>query len=198
MTNNQIRYQEHLETARHNVASETELNRHNVQTEKLGWSNLAELSRHNVASEGIGWAQVAELGRHNLAQESISWHQAETSRQQADAASANAHTNVYDAITGRIQTGNQGKHWTAQDYLVERGQDLTYDIGQQNIDFKYAELGVKSAIEQQKADAMTTSTNTEIARTVSSEGRQWVFGIVDRVNNKNSNWSGGRYVGNFR
>lgn len=55
MTANQIRYQEYLESQRHNKVSEGETNRHNVVTEN-------ETGRHNVVTE-------YETGRHNRAQE---------------------------------------------------------------------------------------------------------------------------------
>lgn len=69
MTANQINWQNMLinrdkqqEDVRHNTATETEINRHNLQTEAVDLGNLAESSRHNKAYE-------VEMNRSNLARE---------------------------------------------------------------------------------------------------------------------------------
>lgn len=82
MTQNQIRYQEHLENVRNNTAvldetkranqaREMETNRHNLQTEQTGWATLNEAQRHNYVSENIGYYQAGEQARHNYATEGI-------------------------------------------------------------------------------------------------------------------------------
>lgn len=82
MTQNQIRYQEHLEnvrnnrevleeTKRANQARESENYRHNSRTEDLGFANLDETRRHNYASENISYYTAGETARHNYATEGI-------------------------------------------------------------------------------------------------------------------------------
>lgn len=51
MTTNQIAYNALLENKRHNIAYETETNRHNVEVESQGRQQLFETNRHNVATE---------------------------------------------------------------------------------------------------------------------------------------------------
>lgn len=62
MTQNQIAYQNMLETIKHNRVSESELGRHNLATE-------GETSRHNVVTEGQEAQSLTELNRHNKAVE---------------------------------------------------------------------------------------------------------------------------------
>lgn len=92
MTRNQIEYQKHLETGRHNQATEqetarnnrvveVETNRHNLATELTANNTLTEANRHNRASERLtrqanketkrsNVARELETNRHNLATES--------------------------------------------------------------------------------------------------------------------------------
>lgn len=77
MTGNQVMYAQHLETKRHNL-----------QTEKLGFSSLGETTRHNQATEQIGWFQSTEQARHNRGVESINWYQNETQRAAVNADAA--------------------------------------------------------------------------------------------------------------
>lgn len=100
MTSNQIAFAVHKENQRHNKFSERELKRHNVQSERigesnvaLGYSNLNEMFRHNYASEGIE-QQIAE----------IKGTEAKTHAKQAEVAEYNAETQrrklIYDAFGG--------------------------------------------------------------------------------------------------
>jgi hypothetical protein len=57
------------EQARHNLAYEFETNRHNVQSENLGWFNAQESQRHNLVSEDISYFNAHENQRHNLVTE---------------------------------------------------------------------------------------------------------------------------------
>lgn len=60
---------QNLETARHNTAFETETSTHNRATESLGFSQFGETVRHNVATEAQESQRIAETARHNLAAE---------------------------------------------------------------------------------------------------------------------------------
>nr|AVX53326.1 putative ORF1 [Marmot picobirnavirus] len=68
MTQNQIRFQEYLETGRHNVSTETETNRANVareqETHRSNVANEVETNRHNQAVE-------SETNRHNVVGENL-------------------------------------------------------------------------------------------------------------------------------
>lgn len=67
MTQNQIRYAEHLENTRHNKATEKETGRHNVVTEQQGWQTLGEAARHNRQTEAVGWFTAFSTDRLNQA-----------------------------------------------------------------------------------------------------------------------------------
>lgn len=76
------------ESVRHNVAYETELTRHNRETEQLNArqldisaSTLAESIRSHKANESISLANISEMRRHNIAQEGISRGQLELETQ---------------------------------------------------------------------------------------------------------------------
>nr|AVX53590.1 putative ORF1 [Marmot picobirnavirus] len=109
MTNQQIELQKHYETIRHNrameraasqqnveahrsnLARETELNRHQLETENQGRSTIAlnsqaqqEQGRHNLAAEAAETARTAESRRHSQAQEALTLHDVNTRRQEAD------------------------------------------------------------------------------------------------------------------
>lgn len=105
MTSNQIAFAVHKENQRHNRFSEREGKRHNLQTEKigesnvaLGYANLNEMFRHNYASEGID-QQLAD----------IKGTEAETHAQQTEIAEYNAETQrrklLYDAFGGITKFG---------------------------------------------------------------------------------------------
>lgn len=112
MTHNQIDFVKYKEDQRHNQATETETNRHNLQDEKYNFGSLAEATRHNKASEGIGYSNVAlgyanlgELNRHNLASESIS---ASRTSAQNEVDRLNAATNAQNAKTNAT---NSTRNW---------------------------------------------------------------------------------------
>lgn len=90
MTANQVAYWNLQETGRHNRATETETNRHNVVTEGIDLGNLNEKVRHNKATEGIDIGKLQETMRHNVASEGIG-------AQQANAAQTNAAASLYSA-----------------------------------------------------------------------------------------------------
>lgn len=82
MTANQINYQKLKEDRRHNLATESETGRHNVQQEAIGFATVGESRRHNQAAEAINWYtqdwmstnaanQLAESARHNVEGESL-------------------------------------------------------------------------------------------------------------------------------
>lgn len=110
MTQNQIAYQAHRETARanrakealtaeqnaetkrSNLARETETNRHNVVTEQESYRHnvvgenislmtLFESSRHNQATEQLGRDTLGETTRHNKATEGIEQFKANNQRE---------------------------------------------------------------------------------------------------------------------
>lgn len=83
MTGNQIKYAEHLENVRHNVADEAETKRFHIVTS-------TETERSNRARE-------VETHRSNLVQEAIGWDNARSHRIQANAAASSAAANWYSA-----------------------------------------------------------------------------------------------------
>ena len=74
MTQNQIRYAEHRETQRHDLAQEIETNRANLaretETHRSNVANETETNRHNMAME-------TETNRHNKQTEAVAWYSAE-------------------------------------------------------------------------------------------------------------------------
>lgn len=123
MTQNQIRYQEYLEskrnnmaildeTKRSNIARETENNRHNVATETNQWATLDENRRHNYVSESIGFTQAGEQARHNYATEGIqSYYNTNYLREQA------RHNEQMEALQG----DKQAKDYAASIYSTTLG-----------------------------------------------------------------------------
>lgn len=98
MTSNQIAFAVHKENQRHNRFTEKEGKRHNLQSERigmsnveLGYSNLNEMFRHNYASEGIN-QQLADIKEKenvvNQEQVEVNEYNAETNRRKL----------VYDAF----------------------------------------------------------------------------------------------------
>lgn len=78
MTRNQIDFWNMKETSRHNVATESEVARHNRVSEAVDLGNLQELSRHNLSTEDvanrntiISKFSAAETQRHNMASEAL-------------------------------------------------------------------------------------------------------------------------------
>lgn len=91
MTKNQIEYQKHVETGRHNLATEQETHRsnvanelethrhsyateqetgrHNLATEKQARKELRENKRSHKVNEKLGFSTLAEQARHNMATE---------------------------------------------------------------------------------------------------------------------------------
>lgn len=128
MTQNQIRYWEHVEnvrsnkvreaenyrhntvtereTTRHNVSTEGETHRHNVVSEAQTDKQLSEIARHNRASENIsygqislGYSQLAETSRHNKQQELLTdYANREISR----------HNTAVESETNRTNVVNEG------------------------------------------------------------------------------------------
>lgn len=97
MTANQIKYAEHLEQKRHNMASEAEQARHNVRSEDVGFY-----------SAGAAYAGVGENRRHNQEQERINWYIAPGTRSTGEAALISARTGEKKFVTDfRNQIMNQ-------------------------------------------------------------------------------------------
>lgn len=118
----QVQYWTLQENKRHNIAMETlgnqqntEVIRHNMQTERQQDINLAQAQqqielnrksineniRHNKAAENITqWANY-ETKRHNLANEAVARTNAQASLRQAQAAEKNADTNRLNAYTNQ-------------------------------------------------------------------------------------------------
>lgn len=122
MTQNQIRYAEHLENTRHNKTTEQETGRHNVVTEQQGWQTLGETARHNRQTEAVGWftaQSAADLNEARIRQGDADvatrrfsayterlklpsiQQQAEAASDQADVAQQRA--NIEDERTGILQ-----------------------------------------------------------------------------------------------
>lgn len=118
MTANQIKYQEHLERARSNLAQEDETKRSNLAGEALRRSEIEETSRHNLVTEKetersnreremetkrSNLARELETSKHNRAQEGIGY--ANVNLGFAQAAENAAHNRATEAI-GREQNLN--------------------------------------------------------------------------------------------
>lgn len=76
----QVQYWGLKETERSNKEQErlkqeaqAEAKRHNLTSEKQGWSSIQETHRHNYATETLERAKQRETGRHNLEQEKQGW-----------------------------------------------------------------------------------------------------------------------------
>lgn len=65
MTQNQIAYWNYVENRRHNLATEAETNRNNLQTERLGFGQLEENIRTHRENESISWFNAYENQRKN-------------------------------------------------------------------------------------------------------------------------------------
>lgn len=134
MTQNQINYWKLQEDSRHNQASETETNRHNVQQEGIDLSALAETSRHNRAgeaetqrhnvaaegetarhnrsTEGIDLGRLTETARHNVASENIDLGQLSESSRHNQAAEA---LSRYQNQTNRLAQAEEARHNTVSE-----------------------------------------------------------------------------------
>nr|AVX53710.1 putative ORF1 [Marmot picobirnavirus] len=136
MTQNQIMYQNYLETRRSNQARETETNRSNLARElETNRSNVAvegETHRHNLATEGLGMVTLQETARHNVAGEDIGYLNAYVGQQNAD-------TNAYNAIVNRdhlvrsdtiaaYQAREAGRHNQASERLTQNANALNYAL----------------------------------------------------------------------
>lgn len=118
MTTVQVEYAQHVENARHNVASEVEANRHNVVTEKeahraavkkekqttrslkLESKKVREQKRHNKVTEKQTDRSQTEIERANRANESNSRYAADTSAAgRVTAATISAEASKYAADT---------------------------------------------------------------------------------------------------
>lgn len=131
MTANQINYWKLQEDKRSNRAKETETNRSNLANEGLtrqrdantlylGTINAAENQRHNLATE-------TETNRSNVAKEQ------ETYRSNVARESENNRSNL-------AREQENYRHNVMSEGLTRRGQDISYDLGNKNIQLGYANL----------------------------------------------------------
>lgn len=165
MLQTQVNYWTLMENQRHNLESERlgfstleETKRHNLATEQLGFQTLQETGRHNVATENLGFANLDETKRHNLVGEQLGFGnldvarvQASASLTQAGAAMKQANVREYESRYIPIQyTIEQQNADTAQRNAATREQELEWNkyefISQNNLN-----QGEQS-IHQQQAD----------------------------------------------
>lgn len=117
MTDIQVKYWDLQENKRHNLAYETETNRHNVVGEQQNAIMLGENIRHNKATESethranlrneeLGFATLREAKRHNTATEGIQRLQAASSAEQARAATRNADIQASLASSVRMRNNS--------------------------------------------------------------------------------------------
>lgn len=158
MTQNQIRYQEHLETKRNNVAvldetkranlaREAELNRHNLATEQYGWATLDESRRHNYASESIGYFQAGEQARHNYATEGIQ--------------------SAYNA--GQLEEGHRHNVVSERNERQRNAQNYSASIYKTQMDSATSRANAQTAAESQQAVA---ATNAQASKDVAEINKQ--------------------------
>lgn len=148
MTQNQIKYWELKENKRHNIATEKEAGRHNIETEDISRGELFEKSRHNGVTEtndllSIGETQrhnvayEGETARHNLAQEDLSFKSlAENVRHNK------AGENIQAAQVGELARHNVASEGLTGAALEEtKRSNLVYEgINQQNADTNAGQL----------------------------------------------------------
>jgi hypothetical protein len=95
-----VAYLSLLENKRHNVVSEKQTNEQIAVAKgelEVHRGQLAETQRHNVQTESLGWASLQETVRHNTVTEGINQYDAQTRRQQLDINWYQAETNRYAA-----------------------------------------------------------------------------------------------------
>lgn len=95
MTSNQIEYAKHLESKRHNIASEDisrrgldESVRHNKASESISTGGLEETRRHNIATEAMSADQILKNYTVGMSQASAAASQASAALKQAQVAAA--------------------------------------------------------------------------------------------------------------
>lgn len=98
MTDIQIKYWDYVEGHRHNLAYETENNRHNSATEQQAAKELVETKRHNIVGEDVGWYNAGSERMNALSNEK----NAESNRMNAYSNQRNAASNERNAETNRM------------------------------------------------------------------------------------------------
>lgn len=127
-----MKYWDLQENKRHNLAYETETQRHNIIGERQNQVMLGENIRHNKAvesethrsnlqNEKLGFATLRESARHNKAVEGIQQLQAASSAEQARAATKNAETQA--SLAPSIRRSNQNA--ATLSYQKAKYQELT-------------------------------------------------------------------------
>lgn len=148
MTDIQIKYWDYIEGARHNLAYETENNRHNTATERQAANELVETNRHNVATEGIQQGALNENIRHDYATEANQRISANASMLSASAAMKNANTqraemksvitkNYAQSTQATMSAYNslqQGQYWNAK----TTGQKLENEVKSASVEYDKA------------------------------------------------------------
>lgn len=146
MTQNQINFVAHRENVRHNLATEKEMNRHNVADEGYRYGSLAEEARHNKESEAIGNANVV-LGYSNLGE--LNRHNAATEDIQSSRTEAQNKVDLYNAATQRLKTN--------QEYAINsRGNELKSDANEISAE--------ANRIKQQEADTAARKATSSILK----------------------------------
>lgn len=183
MTGNQIRYWEHKETGRHNLATEQETNRHNVETEtETRRHNIVgekETNRHNLATESADISKLAESVRHNKATEDITtaYNTASNAARLSELAEATRHNKASEAVQGAnialgySQLAEQSRHNMAYEGEVYRHNyemegidrvrnEITSALNESQIDLNQ----VRSVWEAVKGESGLRLTNSQIAK----------------------------------
>lgn len=139
-----VNYLSLLENKRHNLKTEEQgdiqltINQGELEVHR---GQLAETTRHNIETEKLGWSNLFETQRHNLATEQISAYDANTRRMHLDVDWFNANTSRYSAIQNagigwaNVAIGQQNADTSYQrmlnDYEISKKQ---VSVAQQNAD----------------------------------------------------------------
>lgn len=172
MTSNQVAYNTLRETKRHNVATETETNRSNLEREQQGRSQIAinqfiasEQQRHNLQSELLGRDTLNESIRHNVSVEN------ETSR----------HNRQTEALGwGTLQ--EQRRHNVATESISRQG--LT--IQAQQVALGYEQLGetkLHNAAQEEIANRETSIKEARLPHDISESRSRKITNYLNSYSN---------------
>lgn len=218
MTQNQIRYNELLETRRSNLQQEFltalrdsrsyalgrqqlgETTRHNQEMERHSVRVLGETQRHNLAQEQLGSDTLRESARHNLSQESINsaanavrfQELGETRRSNMARESETHRSNlVREAETHRSNVRNEELKVTSLDLERERlAMQMWYN--QQQIALGQRNLGFNYAsLGEQTRSNLAREAETHRANTVNEQmaGMQLGETISNNVRRDKLGWA---------
>lgn len=169
MTQNQIRYAELKEAARHNLAGEVETNRSNVarevETNRHNIVSENETVRHNISTEG-------ETNRHNVVDESI--------RSAANAINA-SHYMRSDAIS-KYQAVEQARHNVASETSEAQKAAAAVDTAQA----KASEATNRYLVDSERNDIYAKSVGADVKLKGAQATRTRVNTVTDVLNTINN------------